>query len=180
MSKLYQELSMVAQLGNDPSALEQQQQYNSALAHMNVQQQQLAQQQVALEQQKQQCPADTQQQLALAQQQQQLTDTQQQLALAQQQSQQGLNGVNQQLATLMQQRAEQERAAHERATNVGATNVGASNVSPHSSAMARSRDPSVLGAETLSFNVAAEDDLLSDNSLTMSPEVAAGSRSRAG
>ena len=54
MSKLYQELSMVAQLGNDPSALEQQQQqYNSALAHMNMQQQQLAQRQVALDQQKQ-------------------------------------------------------------------------------------------------------------------------------
>ena len=81
MSLGYQVLDMVAQLGNDPSLVEQQQ---LALAHMNMQQQQLAHQQAVLDQQLA-ATADPQHQAALIQQKQQLAADQQKLATAQQQ-----------------------------------------------------------------------------------------------
>ena len=83
MSEGYQVLGMVAQLGNDPSALEQQQLEKLALDHMDMYHQQFSQQQTALahqqlpldkritEAQTSQC--DPTQQLALEQEQQQLT-----------------------------------------------------------------------------------------------------------
>ena len=163
---------MVAQLGNDPSLLEQQQQQHIALAHMNVQQQQLVQQQAALEQQKQQLAADPQQQLAVDQQQQQIAVSQHQLAVAHQQSQQQLAAIQQQLIA-----AEQSNTTVGASTTVGAldtTTLGAPLA--HSSAMAASRVSSVLGGMT------ADEDLPSEDSLTFSPEKSAGHmvRTRAG
>ena len=80
MSQGYQQLGMVAQLGNDPSALDEQQQA-LALAHQQATQQQ--------------------QQLALAQ--QQAAQQQQQVALSQQQAAQQPPQQPQQLVTTLDQ-----------------------------------------------------------------------------
>jgi ABC-type uncharacterized transport system permease subunit len=137
MSQGYQQLGMVAQLGNDPSALDEQQQ---ALA--------LAQQQATQQQQ----------QLALAQQQQQ------QLALAQaQQQQQTAQQPPQQLVTTLDQ------------PTTLTTQLGVS-PSAMQSAVGYVRDASVQ-----SFATAPEDeDLLSEDSLVVSPDHKRPARARAG
>ena len=96
---------MVAQLGNDPSALEHyKQQQQLALDSMNADQQKLATEQMALDQKilavQQQAVPDPQPQLALAQQQQQIHAAQQQLATAAAEARIVVSAAEQQLAHL--------------------------------------------------------------------------------
>ena len=105
MAAGYQVLDMVAQLGNDPRALEHyKQQQQLALDSMNADQQKLATEQMALDQKilavQQQAVPDPQQQLALAQQQQQIHVAQNQLATAVSEARIVVSAAEQQLANL--------------------------------------------------------------------------------
>jgi len=160
MAAGYQVLDMVAQLGNDPSALEQyKQQQQLALDNMNVDRQKLATQQIALNQQiavmQQQSAPDPQQQLAMAQQQQQLTIAQQQI-LGQ------IAAAEQQLATLAL-RPTPTLVTLDTIPTIHTTTLGAS------SAMVRSA--SAAPAASHMIGDGHDDvDLVSEDSLTVSPD----------